>query len=115
MSLPLPLPEIALFLKVRRALRVIVIGGFYACIFMAIARWLWAGNPMVHTRGYFALMTVLGLAAIAGGLLLRIARCPSCGELFAVRRAGRHRNNFTSECLNCGLRLDGANLMKGER
>jgi hypothetical protein len=110
----LPLPQILLLLKVRRALRVIVVVGFYGCVFMALARWLWAANPMVHRPGYMALMIFLGIAAVAGGFLLRIARCPNCGELFAVKRVGKHRNNFTSECLNCGLRLDGANLKKGE-
>jgi hypothetical protein len=109
MSLPLPLDQILLFLKVRSVLRVVVIAGFYGCIAMAIAKWVWSDDAVVHMRSYIALMTILGLAALTGGFLLRIGRCPRCGELFAVRRAGRHRNNFTSACLNCGLRLDGSN------
>lgn len=109
MSLPLPLDQILLFVKVRRALRAIVVVGFYGCIAMALAKWGWHDHPAVHMRSYIALMTILGLAAITGGFLLRIARCPRCGELFAVKRVGKHRNNFTSECLNCGLRLDGSN------
>ena len=109
MSLPLPLPEILLFIKVRRALRVIVILGFYGCVAMALAKWIWSAHAAVHMRSYIALMVILGLAAITGGFLLRIARCPRCGELFSVKRQGKHRNNFTSECLNCGLRLDGSN------
>jgi len=109
MSLPLPLPQILLFIKARRALRVIVIVGFYGCVAMALGKWIWSAHAAVHMRSYMALMVILGLAAILGGLLLRIARCPRCGELFSVKREGKHRNNFTSECLNCGLRLDGSN------
>jgi hypothetical protein len=109
MSLPLPLPQILLFIKARRVLRVLVIAGFYGCIAMALAKWTWNGEAVVHMRSYIAFMTILGIMAIVGGFLLRIARCPRCGELFAVRREGRHRNNFTSQCLNCGLRLDGSN------
>jgi hypothetical protein len=107
--LPLPLDQILLFIKVRRVLRVVVIVGFYGCIALALAKWVWSGHAAVHMRSYFALMVILGLAAILGGFLLRIARCPRCGELFAVRTAPRARNNFTSQCMNCGLRLDGAN------
>lgn len=109
MSLPLPLAQILLFLKVRSAMRVIVIVGFYGCIAMAIAKFVWAAHPAVHARSYVALMVILGLAAIVGGFLLRIARCPRCGGLFAVAAGRRVRNNFTSQCLNCGLRLDGSN------
>ena len=43
------------------------------------------------------------------GFLLRIARCPRCGQLFAVRTEPKARNNFTSSCMNCGLKLDGSN------
>ena len=109
MSLPLPLPQILLFIKARRMLRVIVIAGFYGCVALALGKWIWAGHPAVHMRSYMASMVILGLAAVAGGFLLRIGRCPRCGELFAVRREGKHRNNFTSLCLNCGLQLDGSN------
>jgi hypothetical protein len=109
MSLPLPLAQILLFLKIRSVLRVVVIAGFYGCIALAIGKWIWADQPAVHMRSYIAFMVILGLAAICGGYLLRIARCPRCGELFAVRAQGRARNNFTSKCMNCGLRLDGAN------
>ena len=47
--------------------------------------------------------------AVIAGFLLRIARCPRCGHFFSVRTGGRARNNFTSACMNCGLRLDGSN------
>ena len=109
MSLPLPLAQVLVFLKVRNALRVIVIGGFYGCVGLALARWLWDDQPAVHMRSYLALMAILGLAAVIGGYLLRIGRCPCCGHVFSVRAAGKGRNNFTSQCLNCGLRLDGSN------
>ena len=105
--LPLPLAQILLFIKVRRVLRVVVLVGFYGCVALALGKWLWAEHAAVHMRSYIALMVILGLAAICGGFLLRIARCPRCGELFAVR--AKARNNFTSKCMNCGLRLDGAN------
>ena len=105
----LPLPQILLFLKVRRILRVVVIVGFYGCVALALGKWIWADHAAVHMRSYTALMVVLGLAAICGGFLLRIARCPRCGELFARRAQGKGRNNFTSRCMNCGLRLDGSN------
>ena len=109
MSVPLPLPQILLFLKVRTALRVIVVIAFYGCVAMAIAKWIWNDQAVVHMRSYIAFMTILGLAAIAGGFLLRIARCPRCGHVFSVRTGSRGRNNFASACLNCGLRLDGSN------
>lgn len=109
MSLPLPLAQILLFLKMRSILRVVVIVGFYGCVAMALAKWFWSNEPAVHMRSYIALMVILGLAAICGGFLLRIARCPRCGELFAVRRGAKGRNNFTSRCMNCGLKLDGSN------
>ena len=107
--LPLPLPQILLFLKIRNLLRVIVIAGFYGCVALALAKWAWSDDPVVHMRSYIALMTILGLAAITGGILLRIGRCPRCGQVFSVRAVGKGRNNFTSACLNCGLRLDGSN------
>ena len=107
--LPLPLPQILLFIKVRRVLRVVVLVGFYGCVALALGKWVWAGHAAVHMRSYVALMVILGLAAICGGFLLRIARCPRCGQLFAVRAAPKGRNNFTSACLNCGLKLDGSN------
>jgi hypothetical protein len=109
MNLPLPLPQILLFLKVRNALRLIVIAGFYGCAALALGRLMWADAPAVQARSYLVVMVILGLAAITGGYLLRIGRCPRCGHVFAVRTGARGRNNFTSACLNCGLRLDGSN------
>lgn len=109
MTVPLPLLQIQLFLKVRSALRVIVVAGFYGCVAMALARWVWADRPLVHLRSYLALMAFLGVAAVIGGFLLRIGRCPRCGHVFAVRADNKMRNNFTSQCVNCGLRLDGSN------
>jgi len=109
MNLPLPLPQILMFLKVRTALRAIVVLAFYGCAAMGIAKWVWNDQPLVHMRSYLALMAVIGSAAVAGGFLLRIARCPRCGHFFSVRTGGRARNNFTSACMNCGLRLDGSN------
>ena len=109
LMLPLPLSQILLFIRVRRVLRAIVIAGFYGCVALALAKWAWFGHPEVHMRSYTALMVILGLAAICGGFLLRIARCPRCGGLFSVRADPKARNNFTSECMNCGLKLDGSN------
>ena len=105
----LPLDQILLFLKLRNALRLVVIVGFYGCVAMAIAKVLWRDQAVVHMPSYIALMLLLGGGAIVGGLLLRIGRCPRCGHVFAVRAVGKQRNNFTSQCLNCGLRLDGSN------
>jgi hypothetical protein len=109
----LPLAQVLLFLKIRTVLRAIVIAGFYGCVALALAKWIWSDDPVVHMRSYIALMTILGLAAIVGGILLRIARCPRCGEVFSVRTHGKQlRNNFTSACLNCGLKLDGSNASR---
>src|SRR5258706_103247 len=108
MALPLPLAQVLAFLKIRNVLRVIVIGGFYACIAVALPKSNWADHAFVHLRSYIAFMTILGLAAVAGGALLRIGRCPCCERLFSVNAAGK-RNNFTSQCMSCGLRLDGSN------
>ena len=105
----LPLPQILLFLKMRNVLRVVVIVGFYGCIALALGRLAWSNEAAVHMRSYTALMVILGLGAICGGLLLRIARCPRCGLHFAARAQGKGRNNFTSQCMNCGLKLDGSN------
>jgi len=105
----LPLPQVLLFLKMRNILRGVVIVGFYGCIALALGRLAWSNEAAVHMRSYTALMVILGLAAICGGLLLRIARCPRCGLHFAVSARGRGRNNFTSQCMNCGLKLDGSN------
>jgi hypothetical protein len=107
--LPLPLPQILLFIKMRRVLRAMVIVGFYGCIALALGKWAWSDQAAVHMRSYTALMVILGLAAICGGLLLRIARCPRCGQPFAARANPKARNNFTSRCMNCGLALDGSN------
>ena len=107
--LPLPLPQILLFLKMRALLRKIVIVGFYGCVAMALGRWIWAGHAEVHMPSYTTLMVLLGLAAILAGFLLRIGRCPRCGHPFAVSATVKARNNFTSKCLNCGLKLDGSN------
>jgi hypothetical protein len=109
MSLPLPLPQVLAFLKVRTLIRAIVVVAFYGCVGMGLAKWAWNDEAVVHMRSYIAFMTILGIAAIAGGILLRIARCPRCGHVFSVRTGGRARNNFTSACMNCGLRLDGSN------
>ena len=105
----LSLPQIHLFLKMRRILRVVVIVGFYGCVALALGKWIWNDHAAVHMRSYMALMVILGLAAILGGFLLRIARCPRCAQPFALRTEPKARNNFTSKCMNCGLRLDGAN------
>lgn len=109
MSLPLPVPQILAFLKVRTLIRAVVVVGFYGCVAMGLAKFAWNDQPVVHMPSYVALMTVLGVAAILGGFLLRIARCPRCGGHFAAREGAKGRNNFTSACLNCGLRLDGSN------
>ena len=105
----LPLHQVLLFLKFRTALRMIVIVSFYGCVFMALGKWIWNDDAVVHMKSYIALMTVFGIAAIIGGFLLRIGRCPRCGQVFAVRANPKARNNFTSACLTCGLRLDGSN------
>jgi hypothetical protein len=105
----LSLEQVLLFLKLRTALRLVVIVGFYGCIGMAIAKLVWRDQAVVHMPSYIALMLLLGAGAIIGGFLLRIGRCPRCGHLFAVRAVGKQRNNFTSQCLNCGLSLDGSN------
>jgi hypothetical protein len=110
LSAPDPIEEAKLFLKGRQVLRVIVIVGFYGALAMGLARWLAATQPLVQSRAYFAAMVILGLAAIAGGYLLRIGRCPRCRGFYALRADGKLRNNFTSRCLNCGLRIDGADL-----
>ena len=110
MSAPDPLAQAQLFLWGRRVLRVVVIVGFYGAIAMGLARRLAASQPVVQSRTYFAVMVILGLAAIAGGYFLRMARCPRCGDFYALRKDGKLRNNFTSRCLNCGLRIDGADL-----
>ena len=107
--LPLSLEQILLFLKLRKIVRATVIVGFYGCVALALGKMAWANEPAVHMRSYTALMVILGLAAICGGLLLRVARCPRCGLHFAARAQGRGRNNFTSQCMNCGLKLDGSN------
>jgi hypothetical protein len=107
--LPLPLDQILIFIKVRNVLRVVVIAGFYGCVALALSRWIWSEHAVVHMPSYILLMALVGLAATAGGLLLRIARCPACGRFFAVSAATGKRNNFTSQCMNCGLRLDGVN------
>lgn len=111
----LPLPQVLLFLKVRNVLRATVIVGFYGCIALAIATWVWADRAVVHMPSYVALMALLGVAAVVGGVLLRIGRCPTCGHVFAVRSDNKSRNNFTSQCLNCGLRLDGSNASEYAR
>ena len=110
LSTPDPIAQAQLFLWGRRVLRVVVIVGFYGAIGMGLARWLAASQPLVQSHAWFALMVILGIAAIAGGYLLRMARCPRCGDFYALRKDGKLRNNFTSRCLNCGLRIDGADL-----
>jgi hypothetical protein len=109
-TLPEAVAQAQLFLKVRRALRVIVVAGFYGATAMGLGLWLAKSHPVVQGRAYFAVMVILGLAAVVGGYLLRIARCPRCGRHYAVRADGKRRNNFTSQCLNCGLRIDGSDL-----
>jgi hypothetical protein len=99
----------------RNVLRVVVIAGFYGCVALGLARLIWADQPAMQARAYLALMAIVGLAAVTAGFLLRIGRCPVCGHVFAVRADCnsrnniKRRNNFTSQCLNCGLRLDGSN------
>lgn len=110
MRVPLPRAEIIRFLKVRTVLRLLVIFAFYGAIAMGLARWLMPGQAFVQSPGFLVLMSLVGLAAIGGGWLLRIARCPRCGQFFAVRADRKRRNNFTSFCLNCGLALDASNL-----
>ena len=110
MSAPMPAEEIRRFLAVRRVLLVIVIGGFYGAVALGLGLWLASGQPVVQTTAYFAAMVIAGAAATLGGYLLRIAHCPRCGKLFSVRAGGKGRNNFTTQCMNCGLRLDGSNI-----
>ena len=42
---------------------------------------------------------------VLAGLYLHNAKCPRCQGRFAVRNDGMRWNDFTSQCLNCGLRL----------
>ena len=42
---------------------------------------------------------------VLSGLYLHNAKCPRCRARFAVRIDGMRWNDFTSQCLNCGLRL----------
>jgi hypothetical protein len=41
------------------------------------------------------------------GLYLHNAKCPRCGNRFAVTRSGLLWNDFADRCLNCGLSLRG--------
>jgi len=44
---------------------------------------------------------------VVSGLYLHNAKCPRCQSRFAVRNDGSRWNDFTSQCLNCGLSLQG--------
>jgi len=43
----------------------------------------------------------------AAGLYLHNAKCPRCGDRFAVGAGGYVWNDFADRCLNCGLSLRG--------
>ncbi len=96
-------------LGIRRAVRAFVVFGFYGCLAMGLASWAWAGHPLVRSPAFISALVVLGFATLTGALYLRRSPCPRCGHPYAEKVGGRHRNNFTSECLNCGLRIDAAN------
>ena len=73
-----------------------------------------------HSTWFSTVWGLLWAGAIVGFFLsipaewrISYAACPSCNKPFHAapsRHWGTIRNTYTRKCLNCGLRLDGANI-----
>ena len=48
-------------------------------------------------------MFIVWFLAVVTMLYLHNARCPRCGNQFALNRQSSYFNTFTSKCLNCDL------------
>ena len=87
-------------------MRRVEVGGFA----LWIALWCFGAFVLVDTfrplREYLVpLMFVTFAALIGGGLYLHNAKCPNCGDRFAVKSDGSYSNTFSSKCVNCGVHL----------
>ena len=50
-------------------------------------------------------MLSLFVVLVCSGLYLHNAKCPKCGNRFAVKSSGLYFNDFSGKCVNCGIRL----------
>ena len=109
MSTSAGVAEINRYLTARRAVRIVVVIGYFGFIALAVFGWLHENEPFAQSNGFFALVVAPGLVALLAGEYLRRSKCPRCGERFAARVGDKRWNNFAAKCENCGLRIDGAN------
>ena len=66
------------------------------------------GHPLLNVVATF-LFGVCFVALVGSMLYLLVAyKCPQCGRAFACK--WWYGNAFTTKCLHCGVRLDGANI-----
>ena len=100
------------YLKLRRVAQIVVVASFVGFIALAVFGWVRSDEPFANTDAFFAAVVAPALVALLGGEFLLRSKCPRCGERFAARPGEARWRNFSSHCVNCGLRLDDAGQSK---
>ena len=67
----------------------------------------WGANTLITStptsEPWFGSAILSWLLTVASGMYLHGAKCPHCGNQFAVREVGHIYNSFTLKCMTCGL------------
>jgi predicted RNA-binding Zn-ribbon protein involved in translation (DUF1610 family) len=75
--------------------------GFFGL--MAIAKFAPEFYKVVEPYAFNYWAKPCWVLAIISMLYMHNAKCPACGNKFAVRSDGKYYNDFTYKCVNCGF------------
>lgn len=93
----------------RRFVRVSVVVSLLGAFLVGGAAFLLPSQYTVNSSVWGIVFGAMWISLLIGGTVLRFARCPRCAKRYAVNAQSGTWNDFTIECLNCGLKLDGSN------
>jgi hypothetical protein len=101
--------EVERLLRGRRVARRGFVIGFFGAFGIFALDYALSGTYALPNNVFVVLFGSAWVTVVITGFILRFARCPRCGNKFAVNARTSSYSDFTDKCLNCGLRLDGTN------
>jgi hypothetical protein len=96
--------EYQLWLARRSLARLVLL--LSALAFVLIPVWAGSGPASGKIEPWFIAGVCAMLVMVGIGAYLHSAKCPRCGNQFAVNQDTHKYNSFTLRCMTCGLALD---------